>query len=203
MRHEGRPYYVGLSRAAELHGASHQAVMEFQVVTNKKMPELHVGRSRIAFYYRKDMEAVSAGIEDRKTDTGRMKVSSVELTALDLLRYPRAAGGIDHIATVLSDLGGKIDPQKLGGKFDSTCPVDRFVARQPRRDVELDAAMYQRSMPQFGSLYLLEQEGVTADRIVGAVKCGDLLQEILPLAAAKATVGGEGPFHCVAHDDLP
>src|SRR5271157_6543085 len=42
MRHEGRPYYVGLLRAAELHGASHQAVMEFQVVTNKKMPELHV-----------------------------------------------------------------------------------------------------------------------------------------------------------------
>src|SRR5271166_80640 len=91
----------------------------------------------------------------------------------------------------------------LRGKFDSTCPVDRFVARQPRRDVELDAAMYQRSMPQFGSLYLLEQEGFTADRIVGAVKCGDLLQEILPLAAAKATVGGEGPFHCVGHDELP
>jgi AbiEi antitoxin C-terminal domain len=52
--------------------------------------------------------------EDRKTNTGRMKVSSVELTVLDLLRYPRAAGGIDHIATVLSDLGGKIDPEKLG-----------------------------------------------------------------------------------------
>src|SRR5271166_6811758 len=94
MRHEGRPYYVGLLRAAELHGASHQAVMEFQVVTNKKMPELHVGRSRIAFYYRKDMAPVPAGIEDRKTDTGRMKVSSVELTVLDLLHYPRAAGAL-------------------------------------------------------------------------------------------------------------
>ena len=88
--------------------------MEFQVVTDKRMPELLVGRSRIAFSYRKNIEAVAAGIEDRKTDTGRMKVSSVELTVLDLLRYPRAAGGIDHIATVLSDLGGKIDPEKLG-----------------------------------------------------------------------------------------
>jgi len=102
-----------LLRAAELHGASHQAVMEFQVVTDKKIPELLIGRSRIAFYYRKDITAVAAGIEDRKTDTGRMKVSSVELTVLELLRYPWAAGGIDHIATVLSDLGGKIDPQKL------------------------------------------------------------------------------------------
>lgn len=58
------------------------------------MPELHVGWSRIAFYYRKDMAPVSAGIEDRKTDTGRMKVSSVELAVLDLLRYPRAAGAL-------------------------------------------------------------------------------------------------------------
>jgi hypothetical protein len=32
-------------------------------------------------------------------------VGPTELTALDLVRYPRAAGGIDHIATVLSDLG--------------------------------------------------------------------------------------------------
>ena len=46
------------------------------------------------FYYRKDMAPVSAGIEDRKTDTGRMKVSSVELTVLDLLHYPRAAGAL-------------------------------------------------------------------------------------------------------------
>ena len=114
MRHEGRPYYVGLLRAAELHGASHQAVMEFQVVTDKKMPELHVGRSRIAFCYRKDMSAVVAGIENRKTETGRMRISSVELTVLDLLRYPHAAGGVDHIATVLSGLSGKIDPEKLG-----------------------------------------------------------------------------------------
>jgi hypothetical protein len=41
-------------------------------------------------------------------------VGPTELTALDLVRYPRAAGGIDHIATVLSDLGGQIEPQKLG-----------------------------------------------------------------------------------------
>jgi hypothetical protein len=32
MYHEGRPYYVGLLKAAELHGATHQAMMEFQVV---------------------------------------------------------------------------------------------------------------------------------------------------------------------------
>lgn len=113
MHHEQQPYYVGLLKAAELHGASHQAVMEFQVITAKRLPKIKAGRNLIVFYYRKDMAAVLEGIEDRKTDTGTMKISSAALTALDLFRYPQAAGGIDNIATVLSDLAGKIDPALL------------------------------------------------------------------------------------------
>lgn len=113
MRREGHAYYVGLLKAAELHGAAHQAVMEFQIVTAKRLPEIRAGRNLIVFYYRKDMDAVTAGIKDRKTDTGTMRISSAALTALDLLRYPRASGGIDNVATVLSELGGKIDPEQL------------------------------------------------------------------------------------------
>jgi len=113
MRHEGRPYYVGLLKAAELHGATHQAVMEFQVITDKRLPTIRVGRAAITFHYRKDMAAVSAGIEDRKTDTGRMKMSSVELTVLDLVRYPHAAGGLDNIATVIGDLAERVAAVKL------------------------------------------------------------------------------------------
>lgn len=113
MRHEAHPYYVGLLKAAELHGATHQAVMEFQVVTDKRLPRLSAGRAALSFYYRKDMAGCEGGIEDYKTDTGRMKISSVELTVFDLLRYPHAAGGLDNIATVLLDLGDKISSEKL------------------------------------------------------------------------------------------
>ena len=113
MRREGQAYYVGLLKAAELHGATHQAVMEFQVVTAKRLPRIRAGRSMIVFYFRRDMEAVTAGTEDRKTDTGTMRVSSAALTALDLLRYPQASGGMDNIATVLSDLGRRIDREQL------------------------------------------------------------------------------------------
>lgn len=113
MDHEGEGYYVALLKAAELHGATHQAVMEFQVVTGKRLPKIRAGRSVIAFYYRKDMRAIASGIERHKTDTGTMKISTVELTVLDLLRYPQAAGGIDNIATVLTDVAGKIDASKL------------------------------------------------------------------------------------------
>ena len=113
MRYEARPYYVGLLKAAELHGATHQAVMEFQVISAKRLPRIRAGRSLIAFHFRKNLEEVRAGIESRKTDTGRMKISSAALTALDLLRYPQASGGIDNVATVLSALGRKINPEEL------------------------------------------------------------------------------------------
>ena len=113
MRHEGQAYYIGLLKAAELHGATHQAVMEFQVISAKRLPKIRAGRNLIVFYFRKNVQAVTAGTEGRKTDTGTMKVSSAALTALDLLRYPQASGGIDSVATVLSDLGEKIDPEQL------------------------------------------------------------------------------------------
>ena len=42
-----------------------------------------------------------------------MKISSAALTALDLLRYPQASGGIDSVTTVISDLGQKLDSEQL------------------------------------------------------------------------------------------
>jgi predicted transcriptional regulator of viral defense system len=124
MRHEGRPYYVGLLKAAELHGASHHAVMEFQVVTDKQLRKIRAGRSWVTFYFRKDLECVREGIIDRKTDTGSMKISGPELTALDLLRYMHVAGGIDAVATVMTDLAESIEVQKLAAMsahFERAC----------------------------------------------------------------------------------
>lgn len=113
MQHEGRPYYVGLLKAAELHGATHHAVMEFQVVTDRQLPRIRAGRSWITFHYRKDITSVGDGVSARKTDTGSMKLSSPELTALDLLRYVHASGGLDAVATILADLGETLDGAKL------------------------------------------------------------------------------------------
>ncbi len=114
MKDAGRPYYVALLKAAELYGSSHQAVMEFQVITDQQWKPIRAGRSRLAFYFRKDVEGVDNGIEQRKTDTGSMRVSSPALTALDLIRYPHASGGIDHAASVLNELAAEIDPARLG-----------------------------------------------------------------------------------------
>lgn len=113
MGYEGAAYYVGLLQAAELHGATHQAVMEFQVISTKRLPTIRADPNRIAFYYRKSLEGIATSLEDRKTDTGTMKISSAALTAFDLLRYPQASAGLDNVATVLADLGRKIDADQL------------------------------------------------------------------------------------------
>lgn len=113
MTHEDEPYYIALLKAAQVHGASHQAVMEFQVISEKRFPELIAGRTRIAFYNRKSLESVAEGIEERHASLGSFKVSSPALTALDLVRYPSAAAGLDNIATVLFDLGQHIRAKQL------------------------------------------------------------------------------------------
>lgn len=123
MKHEEAPYYVGLLKAAELHGATHQAVMEFQVVTDKRIPKIRAGRSIISFLYRRDMTSIVEGLARHQTDTGSMSISGPELTALDLVRYAHATGTIHSIATVLSDLGAKMKPErlaKLAAAFERT-----------------------------------------------------------------------------------
>jgi hypothetical protein len=70
------------------------------------------------------MKSVRDGVVERKTDTGTMKLSSPELTALDLVRYIHVAGGVDAVATVLNDLGVKINGEKLfaiAAHFDRAC----------------------------------------------------------------------------------
>ena len=111
MHFEGELYYVGLLSAAALHGAAHQQPQEFQVLTSRQMKPAKAGRSRIRFLLKKRITRTET--VRYKTETGTMKISTPEATALDLLRYPRHAGGLNNIATVLSELAERIDPKRL------------------------------------------------------------------------------------------
>ena len=105
------PYYVGLLSAAALHGSSHHQPQEFQVVTDRSVRQLVAGRARIRFLASKFM--AKAAVMDVKTPTGRMRVSTPETTALDLVRFAKAAGYLDHVATVLAEMSSSLDPKKL------------------------------------------------------------------------------------------
>jgi len=111
MRAMGRPYYVGLLSAAALHGAAHHAPQEFQVVSDRFVRSLNVARTRIRFFTSKYLPHVA--VISVKTPTGAMRVSTPETTAVDLVRFAKAAGQLDYVATVIGELAALLDARKL------------------------------------------------------------------------------------------
>ena len=111
MIHLGIPYYIGLLSAAALHGAAHQAPQIFQVICQKKIPDLILGKIKIFFYESKDFFTIPT--QDLKTPAGYVKVSTPEGTAFDLIRYYHQSGHLNHVATILSELSEVMNPKKL------------------------------------------------------------------------------------------
>lgn len=111
MAHAGHPYYVGLLTAAALHGAAQQQPQEFQVVTDVPMRSAEAGRAVIRFFTKRRLERTPA--QSVKTETGSMRVSTPEATALDLVRYVGQAGQLNNVATVLRDLAEHLHADRL------------------------------------------------------------------------------------------
>ena len=111
MRFHDTPYYVGLLSAAEVHGAAHQRPQEFQVFAGEQLRPVVLGRIRIRFFLKKDVARTP--VELVRTTSGRMRVSTPEATALDLVRFYDRVGHLSHVATVLGELAEKIDASKL------------------------------------------------------------------------------------------
>jgi predicted transcriptional regulator of viral defense system len=111
MRYHQQPYYVGLLSAAALHGAAAQQPQEFQVITNQQLRPATVGRSRVRFLLKKHVGRTPT--VTIKTETGSMRASTPEATAVDLVRYPEHVGGWNNIAEVIAGLAEKIDANRL------------------------------------------------------------------------------------------
>lgn len=112
MNYVEADYYVALLSAAAYHGASHQKSASFQIISNKRFVKpLNFGQIHIECIYKKSM--VGLPTKSIAVSTGYLKVSTPEVTALDLLRYSARSGGLNHVATVLSELTESVDPEKL------------------------------------------------------------------------------------------
>jgi len=105
------PYYAGLLTAAQYHGAAHQRPQEFQVFLAKRRLPIGCGKVRVAFMIRKRLHEVP--VQSLNTPRGTLVVSTPEATAIDLVGYQHHAGGLNQVATVLSELAERIDPAKL------------------------------------------------------------------------------------------
>jgi predicted transcriptional regulator of viral defense system len=111
MRFCGCEYYVGLLSAAALYGAAHQQPMVFQVLTDTMSTNMSTGR--VTIQARKSRAVGRSPTQRLQTETGTMVVSTPEATALDVVRFPRAAGQWNNIATVLVELAENMDPERL------------------------------------------------------------------------------------------
>jgi len=118
MKRLNLPYYAGLLTAAQYHGAAHQRPQEFQVFVESKRRPIACGMVRVAFMVHKHVSDVP--VQSFNTPRGTLLVSTPEATALDLVGYERKAGGLHQVATVLSELAERIDPQKLAAAARST-----------------------------------------------------------------------------------
>jgi predicted transcriptional regulator of viral defense system len=104
-------YYAGLLSAAQYHGAAHHRPQEFQVMLGRQRRPIACGAVRVSFIARKRIADVP--VKSFNTPRGTILVSSIEATAVDLVGYSGHAGGLDQVATILSELAEQIDPQRL------------------------------------------------------------------------------------------
>ncbi len=111
MEFIGSPYYICLLSAAQYHGAAHQRPQVFQVMSDHARRSIHCGNVKIEFITNKKIS--NFPVQKLNTRQGILKVSTPELTALDLVTYPNKAAGIDNAFNVLIELSEKIDPKKL------------------------------------------------------------------------------------------
>ena len=111
MNHVQQSYYVGLLSAAQYHGAAHQRPQAFQVMVSQPRRSISCGRVRVDFFVRRNLTDVP--VHEFNTPRGVIRISSPEATAVDLLGYQRQVGGLDQVATILSELAESIDPSRL------------------------------------------------------------------------------------------
>lgn len=112
MKYLKRDYYVGLLNAAAMHGAAHQQPQEFFVIMEKP-PLRDIINKKVVIHFSVKKEWDKAEIIEKKTETGYVKVSSPELTALDLVFFQDSIGGLSRLATLLDELAEVIDAAKL------------------------------------------------------------------------------------------
>ena len=111
MEHLGNAYYAGLLSAAQYHGAAHHRPQMFQVFTARNKWPIECGKIRVEFVARKNVREIPTVTTN--TLRGLLRLSSPEATAFDLVGYPRHAGGLDNVATVLAELAEKLDPAEI------------------------------------------------------------------------------------------
>ena len=152
MAYLGKPYYLSLLTAGELFGAAHQRPQRTFVTT--KFPVSTTSKTKnpyIHWHYREEIPVQL--LVTRNGETGRLSISSPELTAIDLVQYPQHIGGLSNAATVLAEL----------------LECTNFAKANP--------ILY-----DFGSLPAFQRLGYIMEEVLGEKKQADILYQQLKCA---------------------
>ena len=160
MEYLGEPYYAALLSAAQIHGAAHQRPQRFQVMVRARRARIECGEVVVDFHVRRDL--VNVATSTVNTPRGHLRVSTPEATALELVGYVDHAGGLDNVATLLTELAEVISADKLAeearkaplawsqrlgyllelvGRGEVTEALHDLVSDQARRVTALDASV--------------------------------------------------------------
>lgn len=117
----GIPYYVGLLSAAEVYGASPYAVMVTQIMVPKPRRPLRIGRHQLVFVGRSNVAAMPT--QWHETPNGRFKVSTPELTALELVHRQQLVGGASRVFGILQVLDKTLTEDAMREALDAVRDV--------------------------------------------------------------------------------
>lgn len=103
MSYLRKPYYISLLNAAELLGCAHQRPQQFYVTTIQPYATTSKNKNATLYWvYRKDIP--ERFLLTKNSETGTIRYSNAELTAVDIVQYSSHIGGLSRAATLLSEL---------------------------------------------------------------------------------------------------
>jgi hypothetical protein len=98
----GRPYYLALQSAAGVYGSNPQALQVTQVMTDRPIRPLTVGRTQVRFFVKTGIQRTPTQALDQAY--APLTVSTPEATAFDLIRYSAKIGGIERAAETIGPM---------------------------------------------------------------------------------------------------
>lgn len=96
------PYYVALQSAASVHGSNPQALQVTQVMTDRPLRPIKVGRLQVRFFVKRT--AGNTPTQPLAQAAAPLRVSTPEATVFDLVRYASSIGGIERAAETIRPL---------------------------------------------------------------------------------------------------
>lgn len=111
MQYLDKPYYISLLSAAAMHGAAHQRTMYTQIMTVPPRKNETRKNPLLDWNYRQNIP--TEFLLSKNAEMGVLWVSSLELTAIDLVQFAHNIGGYQRAATVLAELCVELNMEKL------------------------------------------------------------------------------------------